>query len=279
MEAYLPPGAPRDYQQMRALLVSQSPSLPKRLRQVAALALERPDEFAFGTAARIAEVAAVQPSTLVRFAKAFGYSGFSDLQSVFRARLREGFPDYRDRLAAIKGEGPLHLFEGFAQSAVISLERARTSISPGKLAEAVAVLTRSDTLYLAGARRVFPVATYLAYACGKLGLKFALVDHVGGLGPEQTAHAGPKDALICVSFAPYAPMSLELARSLSERGVPVVAITDSAFSPLAPLAHVWLEIAEADFGAFRSLAATFALVMTLAVAVAEARGIESPETL
>ena len=54
--------------------------------------------------------------------------------------------------------------------------------------------------------------------------------------------------------------------------MPVVAITDSPFSPLVPLGDVWLELAEADYGAFRSLAATWALAMTLAVATAEARG-------
>ena len=54
--------------------------------------------------------------------------------------------------------------------------------------------------------------------------------------------------------------------------VPVVAITDSAKSPLAAAAEVWLEVAEADYGAFRSLAASFALAMTLAVATAEKRG-------
>jgi DNA-binding MurR/RpiR family transcriptional regulator len=54
--------------------------------------------------------------------------------------------------------------------------------------------------------------------------------------------------------------------------VPVVAITDSAFSPLVAGAAVWLEVAEADYGAFRSLAASFALAMTLAVGTAETRG-------
>ena len=44
-----------------------------------------------------------------------------------------------------------------------------------------------------------------------------------------------------------------------------------------PLAQIWLEVAEADYGAFRSLAATFGLVMTLAVAVAKARGIVQSE--
>jgi DNA-binding MurR/RpiR family transcriptional regulator len=40
---------------------------------------------------------------------------------------------------------------------------------------------------------------------------------------------------------------------------------------LAGLADVRFEIAESDFGSFRSLAATFCLAITLAVAVAEKR--------
>ena len=103
------------------------------------------------------------------------------------------------------------------------------------------------------------------------GLKAILVDQVGGLGPEQAGHASPKDVLLTISFTPYAPASIEQARAAVGRGVPLVAITDSAFSPLCPLADVWLELAEADFGAFRSLAATIALAMTLAVATAEQR--------
>ena len=54
-------------------------------------------------------------------------------------------------------------------------------------------------------------------------------------------------------------------------GVPIVVVTDSALSPLAGIADVRFEIVESDFGSFRSLAATFCLAMTLAVAVGEKR--------
>src|ERR1700712_483629 len=87
--------APRDFESLKSLLQAEGAALPKRLRQVAAFALDRPDEFALGTAAHLAAVADVQASTLVRFAQTLGYAGFSDLQSVFRNHLRKSFPDYR----------------------------------------------------------------------------------------------------------------------------------------------------------------------------------------
>jgi DNA-binding MurR/RpiR family transcriptional regulator len=80
-----------------------------------------------------------------------------------------------------------------------------------------------------------------------------------------------RDAALAISFTPYAPVTADLAATAAQRNIPVVAITDSAFSPLVTSADVWLEVAEADFGAFRSLSASFALAMALAVGTAEKR--------
>src|SRR3954468_18708472 len=91
-------GAPRDFDELRAAIIDRKGSLPKRLTQVAAYALDNPDEVAFRTAASIAGAASVQPSTLVRFAQQFGFEGFSSLQQLFRTRLRERTSSYEDRL-------------------------------------------------------------------------------------------------------------------------------------------------------------------------------------
>ena len=232
--------------------------------------------MAFGTVAGIAEHAGVQPSTLVRFAKSLGYDGFSHLQQIFRDRLRERFPDYRERLKGLRDAEGHHvhaasLLEGFTNAAAVSLERMRDSVSPEELSRAIETLAKADTIYLLGARRVFPVIAYCAYAFGKLGVRAILIDHVGQLGPEQLAIATKRDAVLAISFTPYAPVTAELAAAAAQRDVPVVAITDSAFSPLVTSADVWLEVAEADFGAFRSLSASFALAMALAVGTAEKR--------
>jgi DNA-binding MurR/RpiR family transcriptional regulator len=77
--------------------------------------------------------------------------------------------------------------------------------------------------------------------------------------------------MIAISFAPYAPHTVDLARTAAAAGVPVVAITDSAFSPLAQIADVCFEVAEADYAGFRSLAATMALALALSAGVAERR--------
>jgi DNA-binding MurR/RpiR family transcriptional regulator len=276
VEASPPQGAPEDFEGLRDLLTARRDSLPKRLKQLATFALAHPEDMAFGTVAEIADHAGVQPSTLVRFAQTLGYDGFSHLQQIFRARLRERFPDYRERLrvlrsAEARGSRLASHLEGFLGAATISLDRLRDSVAVEDLEQAVEILAKAETIYLLGARRVFPISAYLAYAFGKLGIRAILIDHVAQLGPEQLSTATERDAVLAISFTPYAPSTADLAAGASRRKVPVVAITDSAFSPLTDAADLWLEVAEADYGAFRSLSASFALAMTLAVGTAEKR--------
>src|SRR5581483_3601769 len=263
-------------------LLARRDELPRRLVQVAAFALENPDEIAFGTVASVASQAKVQPSTLIRFAQTIGYAGFTDLQDVFRAQLKSRWPDYRERIARlgdrkVKGKTPAgDLLEGFTESALASIERVRSSVSDEELDRAAAILAAADTILLLGLRRAFPVCAYLAYALGTRGLRAHLGDQGGALAPEQVGGAGKSDALVAVSFTPYWPMTVELTRQAAERKVPVIAITDSPFSPLAPSATVQLEIVEADYSGFRSLSATLCVAMALAVAAGARRGVSSP---
>ena len=92
--------APRDFRELRTLILERRDRLPKRLVQVADFAIHHPQEIAFGRVAELARKAQVQPSTMIRFAQALGYSGFSDLQLVFQSYARDRWPDYNTRLGS-----------------------------------------------------------------------------------------------------------------------------------------------------------------------------------
>ncbi|HWJ74435.1 MAG TPA: MurR/RpiR family transcriptional regulator [Kaistia sp.] len=269
-------GGPRDFRQLRALMVSRRDALPKRLAQVAAFAVANPDDVAFGTAASIADKANVQPSTLVRFAQAFGYLGFSDLQNVFKDRLRDRTASYDERLSALRSHSAgsarsFALFEGFCDAVERSVHALRERVSADQIDEAVALLAPAETIYLIGQRRSYPISSYMSYAFGKLGVKSVLVGSPQGTDAEILSFAGPRDAAIAISFTPYASATLAHARQVGEQSVPLVVITDSPFSPLIPKVGTWFEVVEADYEGFRPLSATMALAMTLTVAVADAR--------
>jgi DNA-binding MurR/RpiR family transcriptional regulator len=275
--------APRDFASLKLHIGEKAAALPRRLTQVASYALEHPDEIAFGTVASIAIAANVQPSTLVRFAQTLGYQGFTDLQDVFRSRLRDRIMNYDERIehlrqSNVQASAALVIFDGFSDAATKSLNDLREKLDLSKLEEAVNALAKAETIYLVGLRRSFPITSYMSYAFGKLGIRNNLVGALGGLAQEDVSFATAKDVVLAISFTPYASETISLTQACHARQVPIVAITDSPFSPLAPLAATCFEVTEANFEGFRSMAATLSLAMTLTVAVAERRSTKISKT-
>jgi DNA-binding MurR/RpiR family transcriptional regulator len=266
---------PRDFDALRSAVMGRREGLPKRLIQVADYALGHPDEIAFGTAASIAEAAGVQPSTLVRFAHQFGFDGFSDMQSVFRERLKNRNVSYQERIVALrgaaKGSPELTILNGFLEAASQSISKLPQRLDLKRFSAASKLLAGAETIYLIARRRSFPLASYMAYGFGKMGIKAQLLGSPVGIDDEIVAYATPKDAAIAISFNPYAPETVKQTQAIASLGVPVVAITDSSFSAIAAQAKYWFEIAEDDFAGFRSLSASMAFCMALTVAVADAR--------
>ncbi len=270
------PQPPQDFDSLRATIVERKGDLPKRLTQVAIYALDHPDEIAFGTAASIALSADVQPSTLVRFAQHFGFDGFSGLQLLFRARLRERTSSYEERLRILEQDGTAlaestTIFNGFIAAAHRSIDAVAAAVEPEAFERAVTLLAGAETIYLIAKRRSYPISSYMAYAFGKLKVRCQLVGTSAGIDDDMLAMASTRDAAFAVSFSPYASESAAQARQMAARGIPVVSLTDSAFSPLAECSAEWFEVVEADHAGFRSLSASMAFAMALTVSIAEKR--------
>jgi DNA-binding MurR/RpiR family transcriptional regulator len=274
MTASKPDDPAGNYERLRAEIIARAGAMPKRLAQIAEFAIASPDEIALGTVGSIAARAGVQPSTLVRFAQALGFQGFSDLQAVYRRKLQDRWPDYHDRIsslrAQIQDDPGGALLAGFSEATIRSILRLREAWDAEKFARAAGIIAAAETIYLAGNRRAFPASAYLAYLFGKLEMRHRLLTNLAHM--DEFAGASARDALIAISFTPYTPATVESASQAARQGVSVVAITDSTFSPLVNIAQVWLEAVEEDFAGFRSLGATFSLCMALAIRAGDLRG-------
>lgn len=263
---------PDSIEAFHARLQALPETLPQRLRQCADYLAAHSDRIAVTTVADLAEAAGVQPSALVRFCQRMGFSGFSELQRLFREGYGERWPDYAtrlDKLGAAGADSPGALLAQFVNAGRISLEKLSKTVDVAALDMAVEVLTAARTVHVMGLRRAFPVATYLAYAFEKLAVPALLHDGLGRL--EQHHMLRPGDALLAISFAPYSPETVAMAEAARAAALPVVAITDTLLSPLGRPATAALLVPEVDFGAFRSLSATLALALALAVSVGARR--------
>ena len=268
----------KDVEKLRSEIVRQYDSLSPRLQQVAQFVLEHPNDMGLQTLAVIAERCKVQPSTVVRFAKAMGYEGASDMQKLFRDELLQfaPSPSYADRIrqfnqraGAVDVLSPHELMQEFADSNIIALEHLKESIRKADLEKAVALIREAPAVYIIGLRRSFPVASYLAYALRHVDDKRTyLLDGVAGMLAEQSGMVRQADLLIAISFRPYAKETAEIVEQARSRGARVLAISDTRLSPIARDADVAFETKDAEVRQFRSLTASLCLAQTLVISYA-----------
>ncbi len=259
------------YDQLREAIAGRYAELPRQLQRVARIALERPRDLALKTVASLAQEAGVQPSTLVRFANALGFGGFSAMQQLFQSHLVERSGSYRERIARMRDDGGERkgaggVLQRCAGEGMRGLERLADSLPPPALDHAVRLLCGARRIDVLAYRRSFPVACYLAYALNQLELPAHLLDGVGGMNREYAERLTARDVLLAVSFRNYTAECVDVATACSARGVAVVTITDGPLSPLHRVSTVCLPIGDQGRQPFRSLVEPLCLAEVLVLA-------------
>ena len=258
---------------LRARIRARFDDLSPHLQRLARSALEDPNGFALRTIAVIAADAQVQPSALIRFAKAFGFEGFSSMQQVFKLRLIEGASVYREQVyeahADAEGGGaePMHVLAECVDDMVSSLKHLKRTIDPAALARAVDMLRRAQHVYVAGLRRSRPIAAYLAYGLMRVERPCSVLDFDGGMAGQQVANMRPGDVLAATAFAEYSVPVVDAVRDAHLRGIAVLALTDTPASPLARNSALTFLFEDAPTGSFRPISGPIALVQALVVSL------------
>lgn len=265
---------PADFDTLKATISERYDTLSKRLQQVAEYTLAHPDDMALETIAVIASRAKVPPSSLIRFSKALGFDGFTQMQRLFRNRLMARAPTYGERIRRLS-EGrradelplPSMLLHDAAAAGIEGLERLRQDLPLARLEAAIEVLSGARLIHVVAQRRAFPVASYLTYLLNELDRPARLMDGLGGMLEQQRRAVSPDDALVAISFQPYAAEVATLVERCQADGVPLIGITDGPLSSVARVADVSFEIVESEAHGFRPLSATMCLALTLAVSL------------
>jgi len=262
---------PTTFNELKDAIAENYPALSRQLQKIARFVLEYPEDMALETVAVIAKRAAVQPSSMIRFAQALGFDGFSDMQQVFRTVLVSRSGNYRDRIETLRrqsegdGADPGAVLADSVEESIHALQLLGEHTSTEDLDRAIGLLADANDIYVLAERRAFPVAFYLTYAISRLERPVHLMDGVGGMLNQQAKNIKPNDALIVVSFPPYSPTVVELLTEQSQRGITTVSITDSAISPVAMEVTVAFGIKQQEERAFRSLVAPMCLAQSLVV--------------
>jgi len=246
--------------------------LSPALQQIAKYVLDHPNEVVTLSMRTVGTRAGATPATLVRFAQSLGFAGWPQLKEAVAAELGLAPEAYGERARTLVGRASDRtLVDEMFKVHRLNLESTERMSSPS-LQRACELLETAGTVHAAGFRACFPVAFSFVYVYRLFRASVQLVDGQGGSIEMQQRAMVKGDALVVASFAPYSREALQVAQAAKASGCKVLALTDSAASPLSLLADETLLFAIRSPSFFPSIAAAEALTEALLELLASRAG-------
>lgn len=247
-------------------------SLSPALQPIARFVLERPNEVVTSSMRTVGLHADASPSTLVRFAKQFGYAGWPELKQALAQEMGLGREAYGDRARSLLHRASDQTLAGeIFQVHRANLEATERHSASG-LNAAAALLEKAASVHVAGFRACFPLAFSFVYVYRLFRNTVHLIDGQGGSLEMQTRAMARGDALVVFSFAPYSREALQVLQAARSAGCRVIAVTDSEASPLSLKADATLLFSIHSPSFFPSIASGMALAESLLELLASRAG-------
>jgi len=243
------------------------------------------DEIALSSMRSLAKVCDVTPPTMLRLARRLGYPDWKslrdDLQTGMRGRVEGPLTARARHLATYRRQDDQtsRISQDLLQEDERNLQRSWDKITTEQLDAAVASMRTARKLFFLGRRSCYPVAFAMYYSYRMIRGNGILVADIGAGIVNSLDGIGPEDALVTVGYDPYSRESVVLTSHAAERGVCVLAITDSAVSPLALAARHTFVARNESPALFQSTIAAQSIGMALIALITAAEGESAIETM
>ncbi|MBH3331869.1 MurR/RpiR family transcriptional regulator [Pseudomonas oryzihabitans] len=245
--------------------------------------IEAPQRAAVSSITELAEQVDVNASTLSRLARRLGYSGFSKLQDVFRRELTEGRSFYSDQASQLvvgaDDKGTLAQLTRLGRQESANIASTIEQVDPATFEAVVASLSQAKRVRIHGMRQFNSLALFMAYGLGMLRPDVGALDSSRQGVADALAQLETGDVLVVASCFPYTPSVLATAEVAARHGITVIALTDSASSPLAKTARHSFFVPNRSLFFSNSMCAFMLLAEGLLSAVASSLGEASVEAL
>ncbi len=254
---------------LTGLIEAHAPQFSKGQRRIATFITDHYDEAAFMTAARLGDEVGVSESTVVRFATELGFSGYPQLQKALQELIRSKLTTVQ-RLditrARMQDEDVL---KSVANGDIGNIRRTLEILYEAVFFVAVRRIVAARHVYVFGAGSCKHLAGFLTHY-----LQMLLGGQVRRIAVasqseifEEMLDLSDEDVVIGISFPRYSKKAVQTLHYAHTKGAGVIALTDSALSPIAPYAAALLTAHSDMASVVDSLVAPLSLINALIVAV------------
>ncbi|HEY3142439.1 MAG TPA: MurR/RpiR family transcriptional regulator [Acidimicrobiales bacterium] len=240
-------------------------------RRVAAVVLDQPELVAFGTVARVAEMAEASGASVVRLAARLGYSGFTDLQAAVQRAIGQQLRPAAERIQLSATHRRPDLVARTLQADLDNVEQTLRAVTPKDFDQATSLLAvRSRPVRILAGDAMAGLGAQLAAGLALLRPDVAVVEGSDVAVARQLAALSrdTNPVLVAIDLRRYERWVVQHARRAARAGADVIAITDSVLSPLAAVATVSFTVRAEGAGPFDSLVGALSLTNALVSGVA-----------
>lgn len=244
--------------------------LSKSQRRIWAAMVKEESRATELSAAKLAALADVSESTVVRFAVALGYDGYAQMQKALQELLWHQLTA-QDRVGLTADGTPTDTLRRVLKSDMQNLRGTLDALDPAVFDEAVRRLLTARRIYVVGLRSAAPLAQFFGHYLNFLTDEVRLIAGNAVDVFESISRIGPEDVLFGISFPRYSTRTVEAMRYAHAQGAQVIGLTDGKLSPLGKLSDTCL-FAQIDMASFvDSLAAPLSVINALLVAMGQER--------
>jgi DNA-binding MurR/RpiR family transcriptional regulator len=240
----------------------------KGQRVIARYIIDNYDKAAYMTAARLGNLTGVSESTVVRFAIELGYEGYPEMQRALQELTRTKLNSVQRMEVTNTLIGNSDILDKVLVSDMDKIRRTLEGIDKKAFYDAIDRIVAAKNIYIMGVRTSSYLAGFLNYSFRMIFDNVRLIQTTSGSEIfEQLIRIGEGDVMIAISFPRYSKRIINAVAFARSRGADVVAITDSAQSPIAAHASQLLT-ACSDMASFvDSLVAPLSIINAIIVAL------------
>ena len=244
------------------------PTFSKGQKLISNYILENYDKAAYMTASKLGTIVSVSESTVVRFAIELGFAGYPEFQHSLQELVRTRLTSFQRMEVTNSLFGDGDILNKVLMADIDKIRRTLEEIDRAAFAGAVENIVAAKNIYIIGVRSSSSLAGFLAHNLRMVFDNIKFVQTTSGSEMfEQIMSIGEGDVMIAISFPRYSKRIINAVDFAKHAGADVIALTDSAMSPIAPSADQLL-LAKSDMVSFvDSLAAPLSIINAIVVAV------------
>ena len=222
-------------------LIENKSKMAKKHQAICDYLLDNHSDISMMSVKELAAEVGVGTTTVLRFTQDLGYNSFFELKKEFF----EIQKSYAYKWGTVQSSFEIEsneLSEEIWNENIKVLDRTLTAQLLDSIHKAVNILVDSKHIYLTGSRPYRPLAMYME----TLILEFE--PRVNQLAMDtdsildRTLLLDKEDAIVLISFSPYAKSMIDVAETAYEKGVPLILITDELSNPMSQYAKVILKV-------------------------------------